>query len=267
LKSLPAVNSAWLALFCFGLSHGQETLGSLQREMDRVERETEREKELHKSERLRAVEFEKRKSEKILALKEQFRIAEGRMDSLRRQSENERKRKAGNKGQVAMFLGKQKEFRISVGKEIDAMAAWMERDFPFQKEKRISDWGDLAKANQEAALPVEEILARLFSLTQASTDFAQNTEAYPGTYTATDGGQFEGNYVRLGAIALVFTSADGSCIAYLAKTDSAYVWRDKDLAMGTRNGILTALQVAQGKIAPQLVSLPIEPPRLKETSP
>ena len=265
LRRLRTTTVFGAGLLCLGLSRGQETLSSLQREMDRVERETEREKELHKSERARALEFDRRKTEKLQALREQLRIADVRMDSLRRQSETERKRRAGNKGQVALFQSKQKEFRAAVGREISALTAWTERDFPFQKEKRVSDWHDLAKANEEAALPVEEILARFFSLTQASGDFAQNTEAYPGTYVANDGGQYEGYYVRLGAVALMFGSSDGERMAYLAKTDSGYAWRDKDLTPGTRNGIMTALQVAQGKVAPQLVALPVEPPRVKES--
>ena len=133
-----AVRMAWGALLCLGLSQGQETLSSVQRELDRVERETEREKELHKTDRLRAVEFEKRKSEKTQALKEQIRLSDERMDSLRRQADTERRKRAGNKGQVAMYQSKQKEFRISITKEIEILAAWMDKDFPFQKEKMES---------------------------------------------------------------------------------------------------------------------------------
>jgi hypothetical protein len=110
-------------------------------------------------------------------------------------------------------------------------------------------------------------LARFFSLLQSSLDFAQDTEVYPGAYTATNGGQWEGIYVRLGAVLLAFASSDGREMAYLAHADSGYAWRDRDLSATARSGIQTAVQVAQGKTAPQLVSLPLEAPKAKEVGP
>ena len=241
----------------------QETLSSVQREMDRVERETDREKELDKAERGRAAEFETRKNEKLQALKDQMKATDAQIDSLKREMETQRRRTQAQKGLAAEFQTKQKEFRSAIGKEIETMMAWMDKDFPYQKDKRLSDWQDLAKANQEATLPVEETLIRLFSLVQASLDFAQNTEVYPGTYKTTDGGEVEGTYVRLGAVMLAFASAEGQRLAYLVNTDRKYEWKDKDLSSDAKSGILTAVQVAQGKVAPQLVSMPLEAPKVK----
>ena len=242
----------------------QETLSSVQRELDRVERETAREKELHKAERARAAEFEKRKAEKLQALREQIRLEETAGDSLKREMEAQRRRKAAQKGQAAFYQSKSKEFRSALAGEMDEVLAWVERDFPYQKEKRLSEWRGLAKANREAALPVEETLARAFALTQVSLDFARDTEAYPGSYAAADGSQWEGVYVRLGAVLLAFSSSDGKMLAYLAKTDSSYVWRDRDLTPEAREGILAAVQVSLGKAAPRLVPMPLEAPAAKE---
>ena len=80
--------AAWLPL-CAILAavpaalHAQETLSSVQRELDRVERETEREKELHKAERARAAEFEKQKAERLNALRVQMQLSDARIDSLK----------------------------------------------------------------------------------------------------------------------------------------------------------------------------------------
>ena len=255
-----------LGVLVLGLAvagRAQETLSSVQREMDRVERETEREKELDKAERGRAAEFETRKNEKLQALKDQTRNTERIIDSLKHEMERQKQRKLAEKNQGAMFQNKQKEFRTAIGRQIETMIAWVEKDFPYQKDKRLTDWRDLAKANQEATLPVEETLTRLFSLVQSSLDFAQDTEVYPGTYTATDGSQQEGTYVRIGAVMLAFASADGQKLAYLVKTEDGYAWKDKDLTSEAREGILTAVQVAQGKVAPQLVSMPLEAPKMK----
>lgn len=240
------------------VARAQETLSSVQRELDRVERETEREKDQDKAERARAAEFETRKTEKLQALKEQMRTTDASIDSLKREMESQKRRKSAEKGQAAAYQARQKEFRGTVAKQIDGLIGWVKKDFPYQKEKRIADLEDLARVNQQAVLPVEEILTRLFSLLQTSFDFANDSEVYPGTYSPTDGGDLEGIYVRLGAVMLAFASTDGQRQAYLAKTGDGYEWRDKNLSSEVRNGILTAVQVAQGKIAPQLVPMPVE---------
>jgi hypothetical protein len=261
--SIQKMRGLLLVLSLAVAGHAQETLSSIQRELDRVERETEREKDLDKAERARAAEFETRKNEKLQALRDQMRSTDALIDSLKREMGIQARRKTAQKNQTALFQDKQKEFRAAIGGEIETMLAWVQKDFPYQKDKRLADWQDLAKANQEASLPVEEILARLFSLVQTSLDFAKDTEVYPGTYTATDGGQLEGTYVRLGAVMLAFVSTDGQRSAYLTRVNGSYVWKDKDLTSEARNGILTAVQVAQGKVAPQLVAMPLEAPAAK----
>jgi hypothetical protein len=60
---------------------------------------------------------------------------------------------------------------------------------------------------------------------------------------------------------LAFASSDGQQTAYLAKNDSGYLWRDGELPSDARQGIRTAVQVAQGKEPPKLVPLPVEAPK------
>ncbi len=244
----------------------QETLSSVQRDLDRVERETTREKDLHKAERLRASEFEKRKGEKLEAIRSQIHLVEQQIDSLKRKSESERKRKSGQNSQTLMFQSKQKEFRALLTKEIGILLAWTEKDFPYQKEKRVSEWRELEKVSQEGSLSIEETLARLFALIQSSMDLSQDTEIYPGTYTAVDGSQNEGTYVRLGTVMLAFSSLDTKRLAYLVKKDMDYAWVDTNIPPTIREGILSAIQVAKGKVPPQLVPLPLMAPMAKEVA-
>lgn len=236
----------------------QETLSSIQRELDRVERETAREQELHKQERARAAEFEKQKNARLQALQEQIRAADERIDSLKQRTETERRRRAAQRGLAAQYVERQKAFRADLDREIRAAIAWVEKDFPYQRERRLSEWRDLAAANREATVPVEEVLVRLFGLMQALLDFAGNSEAYPGTYTTTKGETREGFYVRLGAVSMVFSSSDGGVQAWLAKTAEGYAWRDENLTAETKSAIRAAVSVAQGKEAPRLVPLPVE---------
>src|SRR5690606_9026964 len=165
----------------------QETLSSIQRELERVERETARENELHRQERARAAEFEKQKAARLQALQDQIAAADARTDSLKRRSEVERQRRASQRSLAAGFQRRQQEFRADLDREIKTMITRLETDFPYQRERRLSDWRDLAAANREATLPVEEVLARLFALAQASLDFAYQSEAYPGTHVDASG--------------------------------------------------------------------------------
>jgi hypothetical protein len=235
----------------------QETLSSVQRELDRVERDTEREKDLHKAERGRAAEFEKQKAERLNALRTQMQLSEARIDSLKRRMNTERTRRASQRALTAQYQARQKAFRADLDREIKAVIAWVEKDFPYQKEQRLSEWRELAEANREGTVAVEEVLSRLFGLVQGSLDFAFDSEAYPGTYTS-GAIQREGTYVRLGAVMMAFSSTDGKVQAYLAKTPAGYVWRDADLSAETRASIVEAVRVAEGKESPRLVSLPVE---------
>jgi hypothetical protein len=240
------------------VTRAQETLSSVQRELDRVERETEREKDLHKSERARAAEFEKQKAERLQALKDQSSLADARIDSLKQRMEVERQRRASQRAIASQYQARQAAFRKDLDREIKSVVAWLENDFPYQKDQRLSEWKELADGNREATLQVEEVLSRVFGLIQGSVDFAFDSEAYPGTYTTSIGAQLDGTYVRLGAVMMAFASTDGKTQAYLAKTASGYVWRDRNLSSEVSKSIAEAIRVAQGKEAPRLVPLPVE---------
>lgn len=247
-----------------GRAPAQETLSSVQRDLDRVDKEIEREKDQHKIERKRAADFEAEKAEKLKALQEQLRLTQARIDSLKRQSDRARQQKAGYKGQAALYQAKEKEFVKALTQKLRSTAATLRKDFPYQREKRASDLEELATAVESGVVNVEDGIGRFFTLMQSSLDFAYDTEVYRGTYQAADGSSHDGSYVRLGAALLAFAGEDGQTAAYLVKADSGYAWVDKDLPPQLRRDILTAAQVAQGKIAPQLVNLPFLAPKATE---
>lgn len=245
--------------------HAQETLSGVQRDLDRVEKEIEKEKDLHKTERKRAAEFETEKASKLKALQEQIRLTQGKIDSLKRQVEHARQQKIMYRTQSSAFQSKQKEFVKALSKQIQARSQGLANDFPYEKDKRISDLNELAVAIDNGVVNVEDGLNRFFILMQGSLDFAYDTEVYRGSYLATDGKSYEGSYVRMGAALMAFADEDAKMAAYLSKTDQGYVWKDQDLAPETRQDIFTAIKVAQGKVAPQLVNIPFQAPKPVET--
>lgn len=250
----------------FSRAAAQETLSSVQRELDRVDKEIEREKDLHKTERKRAGDFESEKSAKLKALQEQLRLGQGKIDSLKRQFERARQQKAGFRAQTAQYQSRQKEFQKTLTTQIRDLSGVLKKDFPYDRDKRVGDLEELAAAIDNGVVGVEDGLNRLFTLMQTSLDFGYDTEVYRGTYRDAGGSDREGSYVRLGAVLLAFAGEDGKTAAYLAKVDTGYVWRDADLSPETRQDIFTAVQVAQGKVAPQLVRIPFQAPKPVEAS-
>jgi hypothetical protein len=245
--------------------HAQETLSSVQREMDRVDKEIEREKDLHKTERKRAADFETEKAAKLKALQDQLHLTQAKIDSLKHQVERSRQQKTGFKSQSAAYQTRQKDFVKALSKQIRDLSASLRKDFPYERDKRVSDLEELAVAVESGTVGVEDGLNRFFTLMQASQEFAYDTEVYRGSYLATDGSSHEGSYVRLGAALLAFADEEGKIAAYLSKEDTGYAWKDKELPPDTRQDIFTAVKVAQGKVAPQLVSIPFRAPKPVET--
>lgn len=245
--------------------HAQESLSSVQRELDRVDKEIEREKDVHKTERKRAAEFETEKAAKLKGLQEQLRLTLNKIDSLKRQVEHARQQKVGYRSQSAAFQTRQKDFIKALSQQVRDLATSLAKDFPYDKDKRISDLTELSAAIDNGVVGVEDGLNRFFTLMQGSLDFSYDTEVYRGSYQATDGSAHEGSYVRLGAALLAFADEEGKIAAYLSKEDSGYTWKDQDLTPEVRQDIFTAVKVAQGKVAPQLVNIPFKAPRPVET--
>ncbi len=248
------------------LTPAQETLSSVQRELDRVDKEIEREKDLHKSERKRATDFDAEKAAKLKALQDQLKLTGGKIDSLKHQMDRARQQKAGFKNQALQFQNRQKDFVKAFAKQARDMSASLKKDFPYDRDKRVSDLEELANAVETGVVGVEDGLNRFFTLTQSSLDFAYDTEVYRGNFHGTDGADHEGSYVRLGAALLAFAGEDGKTAAYLAKADTGYAWRETDLAPETKQDIFTAVKVAQGKVAPQLVNIPFQAPKPVEVA-
>ncbi len=250
-----------------GNIHAQESLPSVQRDMDRVEKEIEREKDLHKTERKRAADFDIEKNLKTKALQEQIKQSESRSDSLHKLVERAKQQKANFKNQIVLYQNKQKDFVKALAEQARTLQSYFAKDFPYQKEKRLAEWEDLANALEKGNLTPEEGLNRLFTGLQSALDFAYDSEIYTGNYHATNSQTIEGSYIRLGSAFLGFISADEKLTAFLTHSkEGEYIWKDQDLALEIRPSLQNAIKVAEGKVAPELVKLPIQALELKEVT-
>ncbi len=243
-------------LVCLLPVEGQETLSSLQRELDRVEKEIAREKELHQSERKRAEAFEQSKAEKLKAINHQLALTQNKIDSLKKEVGRSAFRKNSHKSQISLYQRKQEEFRSRLAQECRELAAFFRRDFAYQQERRIIELENLAQSLETGVTTVEEGMFRVFGVLEEAVAFTRDSEVYAGVHRTADGRNLDGKFVRLGAIFLGFVSQDGKYVAHLTRADTGYVWMEGDSTPEIRKGIVTALNVAEGKAPPELVSLP-----------
>ncbi len=242
---------------CFlSLAQGQETLTGLQREMERVEREIQREKKLHKLEKLKAKSFEARKKEKLDVLNTQLKKLADKVVAAKSKRAGVAKKKRVLKGQIQVIKNKRAQISKKLLAEIDSLSVYMQSDFPYQKTERLSALADLKKDIADEVIGPEEGMSRLFTLLQNAIAIGYDSEVYSGTYENTDGKFYDGKYVRLGTAIYCFSSLDGKINAYMIPSDSGYVWADKGLPMPMRQEIKKAIAVAEGKSAPELVLLP-----------
>ena len=56
-------------------------------------------------------------------------------------------------------------------------------------------------------------------------------------------------------------------VGILTHQDSAYVWKDQDVAAEIRPALQNAIKVAEGKVSPELVKLPIQASEAKGGNP
>jgi hypothetical protein len=224
--------------------------------MDRVEKEIDREKKLHKLEKKKASEFKKRKKEKLRALNEQLKSLENRIVELQSKSGKLKRQKASLNGRLKNLSARRKAVSKHLLEKIKELKDFFSRDFPSQREKRMSDLEGLEGNIKEGAVEPEEGMSRLFTILQSAISMGYDCEVYSGYYTSGEGKSFDGKYLRLGAVISTFVSLDGEMVAYLIRKDTAYTWIDRDLDLNLKQNIKKAVRIAEGKSAPELVPLP-----------
>jgi hypothetical protein len=256
LRQIVPLLVSWI--FTVSVVFSQETLSGIQRDLERVEREIKREKKLHTLELKKEKEFKKRKKEKMAALKSQSIKMDEKIAALKIKLEQVNKQKAGMKNRIKRYQIKRDKIAAHIVKSIDSLKIFFQSDFPYQKDKRLADLTDLAKDIKEKVVGPEEGMNRLFTILQSAISAGYDSEVYSGAYQSTTGKNSEGKYLRLGAVIQAFVSLDGQTVAYLVKSDSAYQWVDTNLQMALRQNIKTAVKIAEGKSAPELVLMPLQ---------
>jgi hypothetical protein len=138
---------------------------------------------------------------------------------------------------------------------IDSLEQFIALDMPFLREERANRVEGLRSLLGRSDVTVAEKARRVFEAYQIETEFGRTIEAYKAK-VALAGGEFDADFLRIGRIALMYrTVGDGR----LGRWDAqAGQWRELP-ATPYRRLIEQGLRVARQEIAPELISIPLNP--------
>ncbi|WP_405238676.1 DUF3450 domain-containing protein [Lentisalinibacter orientalis] len=137
---------------------------------------------------------------------------------------------------------------------IEGLEQFVQLDIPFLLEERTQRIDTLKDLMDEPNVSVAEKFRKVMEAFQIENEFGRTIESYTDTIEI-DGGVREVEFLRIGRVALLFQSADGSMTGVWDQ--EAKSW---DMSDEHRNEVKKGLRVANELIAPELLLLPVPAP-------
>src|SRR6056297_92595 len=136
----------------------------------------------------------------------------------------------------------------------EGLEQFVQLDIPFLLEERTQRIETLKDLMDEPNVSVAEKFRKVMEAFQIENEFGRTIESYTDTIEI-DGGVREVEFLRIGRVALLFQSADGSMTGIWDQ--EAKSW---DMSDEHRNEVKKGLRVANELIAPELLLLPVPAP-------
>jgi len=137
-------------------------------------------------------------------------------------------------------------------KMIDSIERFVELDVPFLKEERTQRVAFLRDAMEKADVSDAEKYRAIMEAYQIENEFGRTIEAYEGELDIA-GEKREVDFLRLGRVALLYRSFDGSFAGAWDQRDGKWVELDR----GYDESIKAGLRMARKQAAPSLILAPV----------
>ena len=170
-------------------------------------------------------------------------------EQLTRQVEAQRDALASLDTQLGQIEATAREVMPLMQRMIDTLPQIVAADVPFLEEERARRVADLAAMLDRADVTVAEKYRRILEAYQVEAEYGRTLEAYQGALPGEAARQVE--FLRVGRVALLYLSLDGSEAGYWSAPDQAFVV-DADY----RNAVRQGLKVARRQVAPDWVQVP-----------
>lgn len=137
-------------------------------------------------------------------------------------------------------------------KMIDALDQFITLDVPFLMDERRTRLAGLREMMEQSDVTDAEKFRRILEAYQIENEFGRTIEAYRGTLDR-EGKQITVDFLRVGRIALVYQTLDGSENGVWDQEQGG--WRPLDTSY--RSAIRQGLRVARKQSAPDMIRLPL----------
>ena len=140
---------------------------------------------------------------------------------------------------------------------IKGLEDFVELDVPFLKDERTERVEKLRDLMERSDVSVAEKFRNVFEAFQVENDYGRTIESYEGALEI-EGGTREVDFLRIGRIALLYQTADGTFTGAWDK-EAGEAGSFVELDSGTaRTQVRQGLRMARKEIAPDLLLLPID---------
>ena len=137
-------------------------------------------------------------------------------------------------------------------KMIDALERFVDLDVPFLKEERTERVQFLRDAMGKSDVTEAEKYRAIMETYQVENEFGRTIEAYAGTLEI-DGAEREVDFLRLGRLALIYRTFDGSAAGVWDQRNRTWVPLDRSYEEAIKGG----LRMARKQSAPSLILAPV----------
>jgi hypothetical protein len=139
---------------------------------------------------------------------------------------------------------------------IDGLEQFIELDVPFLlEEERRGKISELRTLLPRADVTVAEKARKVFEAYQIENEYGRTIEAYTGKLEL-DGGSFDAEFLRIGRVALLYRTFGDARLGFWDSERNH--WTELP-ASPYRRLIEQGLKVARQEIAPELISVPLNP--------
>jgi hypothetical protein len=142
---------------------------------------------------------------------------------------------------------------------IDSLDQFIELDMPFLLEERRQRVARLRALLGRSDVTVAEKSRRVFEAYQIENEFGRTIESYTGKLDLGDA-TYDAEFLRIGRLGLLYSTVGADRTGYW-DTD-AREWRDLPGSPWSRL-VANGTRVARQEIAPQLVSIPLDPAQVR----
>ena len=141
---------------------------------------------------------------------------------------------------------------------VESLERFVGLDLPFLLKERNQRVERLRTLLERADVTVAEKARSVFEAYQIETDFGSTIEAYKGKLPLADG-EFDADFLRIGRVALLYRTLGEAQFGYWNSREGS--WQDLP-ATPYRRLIEKGLRVARQEIAPELISIPLNPSKV-----